>query len=65
MTPVELEHTGGSFYRCLYSLEGGTGDLFGYWNSSTPLPTIPEPGTLGLLTTGLLGLLYYAWRRRK
>ncbi len=26
---------------------------------------IPEPGTLALLVTGLLGLLCYAWRKRK
>ena len=26
---------------------------------------IPEPGTLALLATGLIGLLCYAWRRRK
>jgi len=26
---------------------------------------IPEPGTLALLATGLLGLLCYAWKRRK
>lgn len=26
---------------------------------------IPEPGTLMLLTTGLLGLLAYAWRKRR
>lgn len=30
----------------------------------TPLST-PEPGTLGLLVTGLLGLLAYAWRKRR
>ena len=26
---------------------------------------IPEPGTLALLATGLIGLLCYAWRKRK
>ncbi len=26
---------------------------------------IPEPGTFALLTTGLIGLLCYAWRKRK
>ncbi len=26
---------------------------------------IPEPSTLALLATGLIGLLYYAWRKRK
>ncbi|MBU4272353.1 MAG: PEP-CTERM sorting domain-containing protein [Planctomycetes bacterium] len=28
-------------------------------------PTIPEPSTLVLLATGLIGLLCYAWRKRK
>ena len=27
--------------------------------------TVPEPSTLALLATGLLGLLAYAWRKRK
>jgi hypothetical protein len=27
--------------------------------------TVPEPGTIVLLGTGLLGLLAYAWRKRK
>jgi hypothetical protein len=26
---------------------------------------VPEPGTMALLTTGLVGLLCYAWRKRK
>jgi hypothetical protein len=29
------------------------------------LTIVPEPGTLALLATGLLGLLAYAWRKRK
>ena len=29
------------------------------------LTVIPEPGTLALLATGLIGLLCYAWRKRK
>ena len=28
-------------------------------------PKVPEPGTLVLLATGLIGLLCYAWRKRK
>ncbi len=26
---------------------------------------VPEPGTLALLAAGLIGLLCYAWRKRK
>lgn len=29
------------------------------------LSTIPEPGTLALLTAGVIGLICYAWRKRK
>jgi hypothetical protein len=35
-------------------------DVFG-----TPTSNVPEPGTIVLLATGLIGLLCYAWRRRK
>jgi hypothetical protein len=30
-----------------------------------PAPPVPEPGTLVLVATGLLGLLAYAWRKRR
>ena len=30
-----------------------------------PMATTPEPSTLLLAASGLLGLLAYAWRRRK
>ena len=29
------------------------------------IKTVPEPGTIALLAAGLLGLLAYAWRKRK
>ncbi len=31
----------------------------------TGYPTIPEPSTFALLATGLVGVLAYAWRKRK
>jgi hypothetical protein len=33
-------------------------------SASIPGVLVPEPSTLILLATGLLGLLCYAWRRR-
>lgn len=37
----------------------------GAWISSVSYVATPEPGTVVLLTTGLFGLLAYAWRKRK
>ena len=39
-----------------------------YWNESgfvAVAGTVPEPSTLALLACGLIGLLAYAWRKRK
>lgn len=36
-----------------------------YYFDNVSLTTIPEPGTLVLLASGLVGLLAYAWRKRK
>jgi hypothetical protein len=46
-----------------------TGDFIGYWahgvNGAQSILAIPEPGTLVLLGTSLIGILAYAWRKRK
>ena len=44
----------------------GNGDVY-YGNiaNMTISGEVPEPGTIVLLTTGLVGLLAYAWRKRK
>ena len=34
-------------------------------NAIVTTSAIPEPGTLTLLATGLIGLLAYAWRKRR
>src|SRR2546423_7303511 len=46
---IPLTHLSGSQYSLDWNLEGGTGDLMRFWNSS-----VPEPGALGvlLLVTG-------------
>jgi hypothetical protein len=40
-------------------------DNISFSQVAAPPPPTPEPGTLVLLVTGLLGLLCYAWRQRK
>lgn len=53
---VPLTSLGGSLYSLDLNLPGGTGDLFAYWNSDNPLPTIPEPASLALLLLPALAL---------
>lgn len=56
---VTLTHGSGSQYSLDLTLDGGTGDLFRFWNSGDPLPTIPEPGMFTLLFTGLFYTIVY------
>jgi len=43
---VPLTFLGGFNYSLDLNLEGGTGDLFAFWDSSDPLPTIPPLSAL-------------------
>lgn len=61
---VPLTNLGGSMYRLDLNLPGGTGDLFTYWNSSDPLPTIPEPASLALLIVPALARIRRTPTRR-
>ena len=61
---VTLTSLGASRYSLNLRLEGGTGDLFRFWDSSSPLPAVPEPSPLVLLLTGLVGLMLLAPRRK-
>ena len=49
-------------FLAIRSSAGGWAQTVGAFVTITPTP---EPGTLVLLVTGLLGLLAYAWRKRK
>ena len=44
---------------------GATGTRFGIDNVSVSAMAVPEPTSMGLLGTSLLGLLAYAWRKAK
>ncbi len=59
---VSPVHDGGSLYHLDWYLGGGTGDLFKFNNGGT---FVPEPGTLVLLASGLIGLLCYVWGRKR
>jgi hypothetical protein len=58
---LTYDGTPGKYHYDL-TLSGGTGELFRYWDSSTPMPTIPEPSAIAIFTSGLLAAL--GWARR-
>jgi hypothetical protein len=60
-----LQHLTGNQYALDIELEGGTGDLFAFWNSNNPLPTIPEPSMIVLLGSGAISLSCCVCRKRK
>jgi hypothetical protein len=50
--------------KIAYTTNWNGGDYYGLGEVGFTAAT-PEPGTIVLLTTGLFGLLAYAWRKRK
>jgi hypothetical protein len=64
---IPLMHLTGSQYSLDWNLEGGTGDLFRFWNTRAPVPTIIYPPCLdakgnlvvsGTNVTGMTGGAY-------
>ena len=54
----------GNYYFNIGCRQAGSMGFTGYIDNMT-IESIPEPGTLALVTTGMLGLLCYAWRKRR
>ena len=65
---VTLENTGGAtsnYFALMRNHLGGTEDYMTGAFDNLTLSNVPEPSALALVVSGLLGLLCYAWRRRK
>ncbi len=60
-----LSYTGEFLPAQMGIISGRFGDLSGTTWDNVSFTAVPEPSALVLLATGLLGLLYYAWRKRK
>lgn len=63
--------SGATLNHVILGMNGGNGggelDAFRLgttWTDATGVATVPEPGTVALLLTGVMGLLAYAWRKR-
>jgi hypothetical protein len=65
-----LSNPSTNYGLCLYGTEGvsGTAKYFdGYYGVTAPqlIITVPEPGAIALLLTGVIGFLTHAWKKRR
>jgi hypothetical protein len=59
VTLQQLAGGDGALHCLDLELDGGAGDLFCFWNSRDPLPTIPEPSVFLQSGIGVIGMLAY------
>ena len=72
-TYAALLQANGNFVLDMATAIDNNGDVAGYGHDANShtiqafviMNTVPEPGALGLMAAGLVGLLNYAWRNRK
>lgn len=66
---ISSDLVGSTLYLAVSALylssPGGVSDQYVFDNVTYTTTPAPEPGSLLLLATGLIGLLAYAWRKRK
>jgi len=62
---IELQVVANNFLEGSYPTDEYVAPSFGIDNATLSVTGAPEPATLTMLITGLIGLLAYAWRRRR
>ncbi len=63
--PMGLVPVGGNYTATGFGFVAQRGSSYELYADNFRIGAIPEPSTLALLASGLIGLLAYAWRKRK